>query len=212
VLRVWYWLLWLGAVIALDLRLYYLWSRLGRWLYERQFLGREIRRYDSAQELQKAMEPWVWRPDPFWQFGDMISCPAAVEYKGTLGEPVGDCDDFSVYAGEALRQLNDAFGSIDGKVVREISLLTVPWMEPTGKPNGHNVCVFRYLTPGKGWAWAWVSNWYDTHIQWSHPSGAPYEGPGEIAAFMCEQFEAQNTRWARVSLDLKKVYETGTAS
>jgi hypothetical protein len=209
--RVWYGLVFIGTFLVLDLRLYYLWSRFGRMLFEGLFVDKAIKEYRDEEELQQAMEKWVWRRDPLWELGDMISCPARVEYLATAGQPVGDCDDFSIYCGTALAALEKKNGTIAGKIVKEISLLTVPWMEKSGKVNGHNVCVFRYLSPGGGWYWAWVSNWYDCKIQWTNPSGHFFETPAQIAAHMCISADSDNIRWARVTLDLRHVLETGTA-
>lgn len=209
--HVWYWLVRFGCWLVLDLRIYYLWSRLGRRLYEKDFVKKPIREYTNEDELQMTMERWVWRRDPFWQLFDMISCPAYVEFQADNQRPVGDCDDFSVYAAQALQQIAQKQGGIGGKVIAEISILTVPWMEKNGTISGHNVCVFRWLEQTKGWHWAWVSNWYDCKIQWNHPSGQTFEGPGEIAAHMCIQADATNLRWARVTPDLRRVVQTGTA-
>jgi hypothetical protein len=211
--RIWYWLVRFGCWLVLDLRLYYLWSRFGQWLFERKYVGKAIRLYKDEEELQKVMDKWVWRRDPFWQFNDMISCAAKVEALADAGESVGDCDDFSIYAGRALENICEASGNttIAGKLVNDISLLTVPWLEKNGVVGGHNVCVFRYLGSDGKWWWAWVSNWYDCRIQWEQPNGARFETAAQIAAYMSSQADAENLRWARVSLDLKKVFECGTA-
>ena len=139
----------------------------------------------------------------------MISTPAKVEARGMHGLPVGDCDDFSIYAATAIQQMSErSNGVLSGKVVKEVSLLTVPWLEKNGIVSGHNVCVFRYLTTDGKWWWAWVSNWYDCRIQWEMPNGALFETPAQIAAFMSRAADAVNLRWARVSVDLKKVFDS----
>jgi hypothetical protein len=180
-----------GAYLVLDLRLYYLWSRLGRWLFQREYVDRPICKYRNAEELQKFISTCTWTQDTWWELGDMISAPAFFEVTKK-----GDCDDFSVYIGQVLQELHD-------KSIQDVSLLTIPWIDANGNPGGHNVCVFR-RQKGSKLVWAWSSNWYDGVIQWTD-----FEDINDIVRSVVGQFYAVCTRWARVSIDLKHVFETG---
>jgi hypothetical protein len=207
-----YWVFRVLSFISLDLHLYYLWSRFGRWLFERPYLYQAIHKYVSADELASVMRPWQWRPDPWWQLWDMISCPKIVETKGLAKLPVGDCDDFSVYAGTALSELQENAGAIHGPgglgpyLCKNFSLLTIPWMTKDGQLEGHNICVFQYYDIAhQTWFWSWVSNWFACEIQWTHETDLRPIIKRVVG-------DGKNLRWARVSLDLKTVYETGTES
>lgn len=211
-LKVWWWMCLVGTFFMLRCRIYYVWSRLGDWLFERRYLNRQLKQYDSLEELEQTIGKWVWRPDPWWQLGDMFSCPGKVECAGFDGKSVGDCDDFSRYAADRIEDMRKRFGGTVGrKFVRNVSLLTVPWMGPGGKVSGHNVCVFEYQSPTdpQKWIWAWISNWYKGKARWSTTAGLTYSRVAEIAAEICAGFQGCNLGYARVSIDLKKLLEHG---
>lgn len=211
--EIWYFLCWLVTVFTLDLRLYYFWARIGRRLLEKEYIGKAIKQYRSSFELQNQMRLWIWREDPYYQLYDMISLPAAFEARalnGNQGDD-GDCDEFSLYAVTALEQIQRDNGNIDDKLCDQFSLVTVPWVHlKTWKPSGHNIGVFRYLVPGKGYVWAWVSNWYQCRIQWVRPDGSYFESPKDIVEYMCKSQGVRSLRWLRISLDLKTVNEHGS--
>lgn len=199
-----YWVLRLLTKVVLNLRVYYYWSRLGRWLFEYKYLDKPIPEFKDLTELSEHVREFSWRADPWWQGFDMISCPAMLEETKH-----DDCDGFSLYLGHALRQISqDHRGALDLVQVRCFSLLSIPWVTPNGRPGGHNVCVFEWMNRKGQWAWAHVSNWYGCSIQWMHWDGQKYfytinDVVKEIVG------SNWNLGWARASLDLKNVYETG---
>lgn len=212
VLPVWFALCIVGCFLMFDLRVYYFWSRLGRWIYERKYLKQAIRQYDTTSLMQAGMRGWIWRMDPWWHGFDMISHPAAFEARCLNGdkEDDGDCDEFSVYIGQALLDMAQRIGSVDGRVISQVSLSAISWMHmDTGKVSGHNVCIFRYLIPGEGYRWAWASNWFECGVLWTR-HGKTYESAREVVDHVCDIMGARLIRFARVSIDLKKMYEVGS--
>lgn len=188
---------------VLDLRLYYVWSRIGRFIYEFGYRDQKIRKYTSVQELEDTMSQFHWRPDQWWQLWDMISRPEAVEARALSGKDVGDCDEFAVYAGTVLPQIIwDNPKEIIG--FRDISILTLAWVD-NGGLGGHNLCVFKYMEKDSVRSyWAVMSNWYECKIQYSR-----YESISDLAKSIVFSKSAAGLRWARVSVDIKTMYETG---
>lgn len=159
-MKVWFlrFLVWL----SLRLHIYYGWSRVYQWLYEkRKWENVAIPAFTSFEEIEKVVGAMVWREDDWRAFGDAISMPQAAYGKHLRGKPAGDCDDHSVFAAYCIERARvEGLLDADSLQVLEVGLLTCPWVsKTTGKVSGHNVCAFKYLGMNGQAAWAMISNW-----------------------------------------------------
>lgn len=189
---------------TLTCHIYYIWSRFGRWIYEREFAGKSVSAFTSLSVLESYVANMEWVKDKWYQFGDMISYPAAAEARFKNGEALGDCDEFSMFFCSALPQ-TFSLNPKDLPCFRDISMLTVPYVMDTGKFDGHNVCVFRYCPEtSTELCWAWASNWFNGKVQFTS-----FTDINCIVKEIEKLAKAKCYRWARVSPDLKTVYEIG---
>jgi len=132
------------------LGLYFIWSRIGRVLFEFRWRGEAPQEFD-AEKIQGLLDTCTWRPDPWWHLGDMISYP-----RKFLETKRGDCDEFAVAA------LSMGRHGIKYKSQHyfRLGLLTVnyrkdrPWIL-----GGHNVALFRSDRPDGSRVYIHLSNW-----------------------------------------------------
>ena len=119
------------------LGVYFYWSRLGRLLLECTYRGDLDQEFD-AEEIQKRLDKCEWRPDPWWQLGDLISYP-----RKFMEKQCGDCDEFAVAALSMGRH-----GIKWGKQhYFRVGLLTVNYRKTAWRLRGHNVALFRTDLP-----------------------------------------------------------------
>ena len=148
-------------------RLYYLWSKLYQATRERWASSVRLPSYGSIGALEETLSRMKWFRDGLWELGDAIGGPKATYAKYIASSKTAkDCDEFSLYAADRLRDMVTRGVLTDKKIKRdEIYLLTVPWVDKGGKAGGHNVCAFKY-----GNKWAHVSNWWHGKVQWDKGS------------------------------------------
>lgn len=154
-------LLRLGFRLWVSTGLYYLWSRVFRYLFEaRPPLPMPI--YGNLESLEHDLGRMVYSPDPLRGLLDYFSYPETVAYRFTMGQPIGDCDEYAVYACTALLRM--------GKTAH---ILTVTWLDSVGKFHGHNLCVFKDAI-----GWSHIGNWYKGKAQGS------FKNPEVIARYI----------------------------
>ena len=193
----------LFGIISLKYGFYYKYSRLIRFLLEKQYAPRSIRKYSSLSQLSNFFYECKWKADPWWR--DVISYPARAEKSQNDTGYLGDCDEFAAYAASAI-------GGMGLKDIDSISILTVTYI---GKPwtdyyiSGHNVCVFRYKDEDGHWWWANMSNWRRGKVVWRDDYGRRFGSPAEVATWITTRKSGTSIGWARVSNDLKTVYGYG---
>jgi hypothetical protein len=133
----------LGLYLYFGLRLYYLWSKVYRFVWERQYQRTlEISVYDSYRALTRVTEKLTWTADGPKQLGDVISSPEWVEYCIRTGtKNVGDCDEFAIYNVAALNRSLDTKAFTGDDQLVEAFLMSVMWVDADGKYGGHNVAL-----------------------------------------------------------------------
>lgn len=142
--------------VSLRCRVYYAWSKVYRFLFERWADNVVIPDADCFGDVTKVVRDIEWRKDTWFMLWDVVSHPGATYKRHLDGKRGGDCDDISMIAlvmveGIAARK-PDLFG--------RVGFLSVPWLEAGGKVGGHNVCAFETMINGE-LMWKHMSNWYD---------------------------------------------------
>jgi len=122
--------------------MYRIHSTIYRTIWEHNYKNTPITIYKNVDDIVAFIKTLIWTADSWKQLFDAISYPGTVECIGYYGnKKIGDCDEFAIYIATALEK------SIENKYITHISnpkLLTVTWIEPDGRPAGHNVCLFSY--------------------------------------------------------------------
>ena len=164
----------IGFHIVISSGLYYLWSRLFRFLFERKYKNTELTKFNYLQELEKALSEMIWTQDLIGGIVDVISSPQKVEYIWkNKDKKVGDCDDFAIYASNRLEEMK----------FRKVSkfkpyLMTINWLDKDNKFHGHNICLFFNPATKK---WGHIGNWFSGKAQMGFGS------PVAIALWFAEQ-------------------------
>jgi hypothetical protein len=127
----------------MRLQLYQVKSWVVRYFTEHTFKTYPVKRYSSIAELERAMSRLTWTGDTWRQGWDAISYPGRVQalIDAAHAELGVDCDEFGVYEAYTLRRsLEDG---VLKDAIRNPLLLTLGWLLPNGKPEGHNVCYME---------------------------------------------------------------------
>lgn len=206
------------CLVALDTGLYLWWSRFYRRRKQAKYADQPLYIFPNDAVRQEFTREMIWRKDPWTQLWDAFNYPAYTETLHLAGKPCGDCEDISLLCLLYVQQIANNgdphdYPYLNGYRVRDFDMLTVVWMDDeTGGINGHNVGIFCYYDPLLGgWAYAHVSNWSETRIQWLNSSGEHMRTPSDLAREISYRGGGTNVRWARVALDLSEVVDTGTA-
>lgn len=120
------------------------WSRLYRWLYERQYKDVKIASYDTLQDIARVMRRQSWVMDSWKELFNAVSSPQKVQAlinANERGARIGDCDEFAIYIVSAVRR---SMMQLRMPGVLSAQLLTVMW-NSGWVPNGHNVCLLQML-------------------------------------------------------------------
>jgi len=131
------------------LGIYYIWSRIGRVLFEIHHTGEADQEFE-AEKIQEFLDTCTWRKDPWWHLGDMISRPRKFEVTKR-----GDCDEFAV---TALSKGRHGI-KYKGRHYFRLGLLTVNFTKKGTFLSGHNVALFRTDLPDGSRSYIHLSNW-----------------------------------------------------
>ena len=150
----------------LRCRLYYWWSALYCFLFERDADG-SLPLYHSVESVEDVVGRLKWRRDRASHWWDTISKPAATYARHLLGRPAGDCEDIAYVAARMLADARDA-GAVPE--VERVGLLTV-----LCRGGGHTVAVFAVRESRHepvagigeivGRTWAHMGNWHGGRAQ-----------------------------------------------
>ena len=134
------------------------WSRLYRLIWDRKYVGTPLATYRTIPEIVSAISPLVWVADGWRELWDATASPQRVQWLINHGNvKIGDCDEFAIYLVNVIcRSLDlgllqtwpayDAFlAPVDAR------FLTVTWICPGGKTNGHNVCLIEWIDNDHGY-------------------------------------------------------------
>ena len=137
------------------LLVYRYWSRIYRFIWERQYRYVPVTTYKSLQELVLVIQTCKWSADGWKQLWDAFSYPGKVQYIINTQPPekrfIGDCDEHALYIATALeRTVNGENFSISpyaewrNSVIESAQVLTVNWINKDGVYGGHNVCLITF--------------------------------------------------------------------
>jgi len=152
--------------VAINSRLYYLWSKFYQSTFERWAKNVVLPVYGSLLELEADLSKMKWIADGFWELGDAIGSPQATYVKYLKESKLAkDCDEFAIYAVDRIEEMKSR-GLLSS--IRSVGILSVPWHGPKGT-GGHNVCAISYIDEDTE-KWAYVGNWYHGQTQWGFAS------------------------------------------
>jgi len=120
------------------------WSRLYRWLYERQYRNVPIQTYDTLEQLARVISRQKWTMDSWREFFHAVSTPQKVQAlinANARGAYIGDCDEFAIYLVAAVRR---SMARLRMPGVLSAQMMTVSWNEGW-VPQAHNVCLLQML-------------------------------------------------------------------
>jgi hypothetical protein len=188
------WFLRICAWCAFNLRLYYAWSKFYRFIWERKYNDRALPSFETFSGLIQTVNRMKWRRDDWLMLWDAISTPKATYFRHVSGEKAGDCDDISLFA---VNRLADMIQRGVIRDIRNVGLLSVPWVDVENKGGGHNVGVYQYMDKNSNWLWAHISNWYDA---------TPQRGFATVKEAVKDVLKNKTSLgWARATIDLKLV-------
>lgn len=153
--------------LALRGKLYYVWSKIYQFLFERKYRSTPVPGFVSLSGVSEFVGKMRWRKDTWVMLFDAISAPQATVARHLADQKAGDCDDISLVDAVCINDmLERGYLKCDTGII-DVGLLSVPWVDVKGKTGGHNVCAFSYKVPVSGsYAinWAHVSNWHGGEV------------------------------------------------
>ncbi len=199
------------TALTLKYKWYYRWSRAYQYMFEHSFRKMDPKKhlpeFQSMDKLSRVLSEMRWRPDKWWMLWDAISHPCATFDRYQLGKTKpGDCDDISLVAACAIEDMRDRNVLSN---VRDVGLLSIPWIDAKGKIGGHNVCAFSFrvevfnsspeIGETEAVQWGHISNWY---------AGLPSTGLKSLKDVVRNVLgdERESLGWAYVSSDLRTLY------
>lgn len=187
--------------LVLRCRLYFFWSKIYRFLFERKYNDIVLPKLHSIDTLSLLLGNMVWTKDKWWMLGDAISTAKAVYWRHLKGDPVGDCDDFAMFAMDRIKDMINR--DIDTPIFNS-HFLTCTWMDKNNKVKGHNVCVFYYknklmISPRCGY----IGNWFQGN---PHDN---FKGVKEIVQDILMRKKGRLLGWSITDKNLKLIrYES----
>jgi hypothetical protein len=193
--------------VVLKWKLYYLWSKVYRRLFEDKYKNMSIPDFDDLDSISSVLKKMKWKADDWRTLGDAISYPEAVWARYIMNEPVHDCDEFSIFAAKAIENLLAKQSYVD--IGRVVGVLSMPWQVDgkKWKVGGHNVCAFTYKR-NNVFYWAHVGNWYGGKVQYTSKRGNWYRDLSDIVKDVVG--DNMSLGWAFATTDLKLMrFENG---
>lgn len=158
----------IGMFLHMQIRWYSFWSKLYRFIYERDYENVPLTRYSSMRELVSAVRQMQWTADTWKELYDAISSPQKVEYILQHGRQydgkklVGDCDEFAIYEANVIAASIKDWKWIDGW--DNPRLMSICWVSETDARNvgfgGHNVCLLRKVGGFDDGKWCYMDYGY----------------------------------------------------
>lgn len=132
--------------VTFNLRVYLIWSKLYRIIWERKYSKTQLAKYTNFQDLATFIESLTWTADGFKQLGDAISTPQKVQWiaNNTTDKKIGDCDEFAIYNATVINDALDNQTFVDRIVPVDAYCMSVCWLDQSGKFMGHNVCLLEF--------------------------------------------------------------------
>ena len=142
-----------GFWLLMKTRLYFVWSRIYRALFEGK--RAPVREFKTLTDLVLYVRGFKWRADSWRQLFDAVGHPEHVEWlaQNDPDKFIGDCDEFAVYQAHVISTQPSVAESWH---IKKAEVMSVTWYKfggeaETGNPmgyGGHNVCLIQ-LEEGK---------------------------------------------------------------
>jgi len=134
---------WGYALLAIS-RIYSIWSKLHRVLFDRAARKVQLPTFKNVEEIVPYVRGMVWRPDGPKDLWDAICTPEMVWLRYLTEQNhrvVGDCDEHAVFWSNVIQK------SIETGVwqsrIEDPDFLSISWTDHDGKSSGHNVCLLK---------------------------------------------------------------------
>jgi hypothetical protein len=116
--------------------------------------GQELPCFDFETE-----DHYVWLPEADWT--------------------TSQCDEFAIYLTAAIEKAL-ALGQMQEMNIANPRFFTVMWMEKTGRPEGHNVCLLERPQPNGTTKYS--------YMDYGMPSEPPLDTPGQLAVLIASRY------------------------
>jgi hypothetical protein len=116
--------------------------------------GQELPCFDFETE-----DHFVWLPEADWT--------------------TSQCDEFAIYLTAAIEKAL-AVGQMTEMNIANPRFFTVMWMEKTGRPEGHNVCLLERPQPNGTTKYS--------YMDYGMPSEPPLDTPGQLAVLIASRY------------------------
>lgn len=140
-----------GIMLYMGLRLYSLWSHIYRFLFEQRFKHVKLTLVSTLRQAHQNVTKLKWTSDSWEQLFDAVSGPGKVEAIISGAEPQPDhgtdCDEFASYLSNVIdNSLVDGTTPLQDseRDLWEATIMSVMWVDASGKYGGHNVCLLEY--------------------------------------------------------------------
>ena len=136
------------------------WSQFYRFLYERKYKDVKVDVGDTYVKLVTFSQKLKWTADGIKQLFDVFHSPGYIQTRGDASLDGGDCGSFAIWLATSLGLALKA-GTFEQKNVCGAEVISVIWMETTGKMNAHNLCLIRYrIEANDGLNYRVMDYWY----------------------------------------------------
>ena len=180
-IAVWRFLASIGIWIWLNGRAYQGWSSIHRAIFDRKYRDTEIATYATLKDLAAWIDQQKWVKDGLDSLFDAVCSPQKVQAIGQTGDhKIGDCDEFGIYLTAAIEKSLATGVMKADQNVQNPRFFTVTWMEKSGKPDGHNVCLLERPQPNGTVKFSYMD--YDL------PSEPPLDTPAQVAVLIASRY------------------------
>jgi len=180
-IAVWRFLASLGIWIWLNGRGYQGWSAIHRAIFDRKYKGTEIATYATLEDLAAWIDLQKWVKDGLDSLFDAVCSPQKVQAVGQTGDhKIGDCDEFGIYLTAAIEKSLASGVMKADQNVQNPRFFTVTWMEKSGKPDGHNVCLLERPQPNGPVKYS--------YMDYQLPSEPPLDTPDQVAVLIASKY------------------------
>ncbi len=130
-------------LVLLASRVYPLWTRIHRTLFDRAARKTPLPVFKNIEEILPFLRGFVWRADSWIDLGDAMCTPEMVWYRylNNVDHKIGDCDEFACFLSNVIQKSIEE--NVWKSIIEDPDIMTVMWLDPDGRPQGHNVCLLR---------------------------------------------------------------------
>jgi hypothetical protein len=141
----------LSLYLVFILRIDTNWSRIYRFLYQREYKNKPLSKYKNYMEIYEFIRTQIWVSDGFKELWNAYAYPSYFESNGNKMMS-HDCDEFALYQATAIENAVKE-GTFCDKNIKTY-MMSVLWADGR-KLDGHNVCLIEFKNGYK---------WVDYHL------------------------------------------------